>query len=162
MASREVERRAAAVLALAALLGAALAGCGGAEGVAGGATVTAYVVPPLCAEAERELAREQGQAGDLRVKAVCLPSVESHGTLKLATVGANARSATEDSTAVAFLEAPGKASRFAHPILETAEIPWLASGSGKLAMSRLLRAIDDAGASGSLRAALSSELQGGS
>jgi hypothetical protein len=113
-------------------------------------------------EAERELAREHGRVGDLQVKAVCLSGVESRHRLKLATVGANARSATEDSTAAAFLEAPGKASRFAHPILETAEIPWIASSSGSAAMARLLRAIDDAGASGSLRAALSSELEGGS
>jgi hypothetical protein len=159
LASGEVERRAAAALALAVLLGAVLVGCGGAEGVASGATVTAYVVPPLCAEAERELAREQGQAGDLRVKAVCLPSVENHGTLKLATVGANARSATEDSTAVAFLEAPGRAARFAHPILETAEIPWIISSSGQKGMAQLLEAIDRAGTSGSLRAALSNELE---
>jgi hypothetical protein len=134
------------------------AGCGGAEGVSSGATVTAYVVPPLCAEAERELEREKGRAGDLRVKAVCLPSIESHGHLQLAIVGSNARRSTEDSTAVAYLEAPGKASRFTHPILETAEIPWIESSSGKTAMARLLRAIDHAGSSGSLRSSLNDEL----
>jgi hypothetical protein len=148
----------AVVPALAVLLGAALAGCGGAEGVASGATVTAYVVPPLCAEAERELAREQGRAGDLRVKAVCLPSVESHHRLKLATVGANARRAAEDSTSVAFLEVSGRAGRFAHPILETAEVPWIASGSGRNAMAQLLKAIERAG-SGSLRASVARELE---
>jgi hypothetical protein len=152
----------AVVPALVVLLGATLAGCGATEGAASGATVTAYVVPPLCAEAERELARQDGRAGDLRVRVVCVAPVESNGSLKLATVGADARRATEDSTTVAFLEAPGRAGRFAHPILETAEIPWIASSSGKLAMSRLLRAIDDAGTSGSLRAALSSELESGS
>ena len=149
----------AASLVAAAVLVAFSAGCGGAEGVAKGASVTAYVVPPLCAEAERELAREQGRAGDLRVKAVCLPSVENRGRLKLAVVGANARRATEASTAVAFLEAPGRASRFAHPILETAEIPWVTSSSGQKAMAQLLKAIERAGGSGSLRAALADALE---
>lgn len=151
-------RKALASIAVAGLL-AAVAGCGGAEGVGAGATVTAYVVPPLCAEAERELAREKGRAGDLRVEAVCLADVESRGRLRLATVGADARRATEDSTAVAFLEAPSRASRFAHPILEAAEIPWIASSSGKAAMARLLKAIEHAGGSGSLRASLSDELE---
>lgn len=149
----------AVVPALAVLLGAALTGCGGAEGVASGATVTAYVVPPLCAEASRELAREKGRAGDLHVKAVCLPPVESRGRLRLATVGANARHATEDSTAIAYLEAPGRASRFAHPILEAAEIPRIAASSGKKAMAKLVKAIESTGSSGSLRTSLSNELE---
>jgi hypothetical protein len=150
--------KAAAGLASAAVLVASVAGCGGAEGVAGGATVTAYVVPPLCAEASQELSRDHGRADDLRVKAVCLPSVESNGRLKLAVIGANARRATEDSTAVAYLEAPGRASRFSQPILETAEIPRIASSSGEAAMAKLLKAIERAGTSGSLRASLSNEL----
>jgi hypothetical protein len=149
-----------AALVLVVLLAVVLAGCGGAEGVASGATVTAYVVPPLCAGAEKELAREKGRAGDLRVKAVCVSRVESGGHLQLATVGADARRATEDSTAVAFLEAPSKASRFSHPILETAEIPWIVSGSGEAATARLLKAIERAGGSESLRASLSDELKG--
>jgi len=92
------------------------------------------------------------------VKAVCLPLVEGHGRLELATVGANARRATEDSTAVAFLEAPGRANAFAEPILETAEIPLIHASSGKAAMAQLLRAIDRAGTSGSLRSAVGEEL----
>jgi hypothetical protein len=136
----------------------AVAGCGGGEGVASGATVTAYVVRPLCAEAEGELEREKGRAGDLRVNAVCLPPVESHRRLKLSVIGANARRATEDSTAIAFLEPLGKSGSFSHPILETAEIPWVASSSGKTAMAQLLKAIDRAGSSDSLRSSLSDEL----
>jgi hypothetical protein len=150
--------KAAASLVSAAVL-VAFTGCGGAEGVASGATVTAYVVPPLCAEAFRELAQKQGRAGGLQVKAVCLPPVEGHGRLKLATVGADARRATEDSTAVAFLEAPGRADEFAGPILETAEIPPIHASSGKAAMAQLLKAIEHAGGSDSLRAALSNELE---
>jgi hypothetical protein len=120
--------------------------------------VTAYVVQPLCAEAERELERTDGQAGDLRVKAVCLPRVEGRDRLNLGVVGANARRATEDSTAVAFLEPRGRSGSFSHPILETAEIPWIASSSGRAAMAGLLRAIDRADTSGPLRSSLSDEL----
>jgi hypothetical protein len=146
------------LLASAALL-VAVAGCGGAEGVEAGATVTAYVVSPLCAGAEQQLKRAGGRAGDARVKAVCLLSIERKGQLQLATAGANARRATEDSTAVAYLEAPGRAGSFSHPILETAEIPWIVTSSGKAAMAQLLRAIDNAGSSGSLRASVSDELR---
>jgi len=121
--------------------------------------VTAYVVQPLCAEAERELERTGGQAGDLRVKAVCLPRVEGRDRLNLGVVGANARRATEDSTAVAFLEPRGRSASFSHPILETAEIPWIASGSGQAAMAQLLKAIERAGTSGALRTSLSDELE---
>lgn len=147
----------AVLLASAALL-VAVPGCGGAEGVEAGATVTAYVVAPLCGQAEQQLRHEGGRAGDVRVKAVCLPRTERTGHLDLATVGANARRATEDSTSVAFLEPFGKAGAFSHPILETAEIPWIDSSSGTRAMARLLRAIDDAGSSGSLRSSIREEL----
>jgi hypothetical protein len=89
---------------------------------------------------------------------VCLPSPHEGRKLSLATVGSNARSATQDSTAVAYLEAPEpRRSRFVRPILETARIPWIASSSGKQAMSNLLKLIDTAG-SGSLREQLRSDL----
>lgn len=126
--------------------------------MAKGATVGAYVVAPLCGGAERELAREGGRAGDILVRVVCLPSFNQRGRLDLATVGADARRAAEDSTAVAFLEAPGRAGRFAHPILETAEIPWVESTSGATAMARLLKALQDVGGSGSLRESLTHQL----
>jgi hypothetical protein len=123
--------------------------------VQSGATVTAYVEASLCSAAKQELARAGGKAGDVRVSAVCLPNPREADKLNLATVGANARRATEDATAVAFLEAPDpRASRFTHPILETAEIPWIASSPGSIAMARLLRAIDNAGSSNSLRESL--------
>lgn len=161
---RPVSRRAKKLLvqaafgvgACVALVGAA--GCGEAEGVADGATVTAYVEAPLCAEAQRELQRHGGQAGDLKLQAVCLPSPHEARKLNLATVGSNARRATQDSTAVAYLEAPNpQVSRFTHPILEKAEIPWIAESSGTAAMSRLLKLIDSTG-SGSLRQQLREEL----
>jgi hypothetical protein len=98
------------------------------------------------------------RAGDVRVEAVCLPSVEGKGKLKLATVGANARRATEDSTAVAFIEAPGSGNQFAEPILESAEIPSIHDRSGARAMAQLLHAIDSADTSGSLRSSVREEL----
>jgi hypothetical protein len=140
------------------LLAAAAAGCGGGEGVAEDATVTAYVDAPLCAGAQQELSSHNGRAGSLNVKAVCLPSATEGKKLELATLGANARRATEDSTAVAYLEAPNpRAARFTHPILETAEIPWLTSSSGKAAMDNLLKLIEAEG-SGSLRSSLQKKL----
>ena len=152
-----VLRKAPLVIGLGLLL--SLAGCGQDEGVAEDATVSAYVDAPLCAGAKQELLSHKGRAGSLSVRAVCLPGATEDRKLNLATLGANARSATEDSTAVAYLEASDpKASRFTHPILKTAEIPWIASSSGKDAMAKLLEAIEDAGTSGSLRASLFDEL----
>jgi hypothetical protein len=118
--------------------------------VANGAAVTAYVGAPLCAGAKQELAREGGRAGDVRVRAVCLSSAGHGRRLILATVGANARRATGDSTTVAYLEALGRANRFSDPILESAGIAWIHASSGKTAMARLLPAIREAN-SGSLR-----------
>jgi hypothetical protein len=137
---------------------AVFAGCGGGEGVSKDATVTAYVEAPLCAGAKQELAKQGSRAGELRVQAICLPTARSHDKLKLSTLGANARRATEDSTAVAYLEASDpRASRFTHPILETAEIPWISGSSGKDAMAQLLRLIEASG-SGSLRASIQEAL----
>jgi hypothetical protein len=131
----------------------AIAGCGG-SGVASDATVTAYVEAPLCAAAKQELVAQRGRAGHLRVQATCLPSASDRGKLNLATLGANARRATEDSTAVAFLEAPDpRAARFTHRILETAEVPWISASSGLAAMQRLLQLLESAD-SGSLRGSL--------
>jgi hypothetical protein len=132
----------------------AIAGCGGGEGVAQDATVTAYVAAPLCAGAKQELARQGGRAGELKVQAVCLPSARSRSKLNLAALGANARRATEDSTTVAYLEVPNPAAaRFTRPILETAEVPWISASSGKAALARLLKLIETAD-SGSLRTQL--------
>jgi hypothetical protein len=147
----------ASTTAVVACCGLLVAGCGS-SGVSKDATVTAYVEAPLCAAAKKELAKHGGRAGDLRVRAICLPGPREAKKLSLATLGANARRATEDSTAVAYLEAPDpKASRFVHPILETAEVPWISASSGSAAMSRLLTLIPDAD-SGSLRQSLREEL----
>jgi len=155
---RVKRRRAVGLVGAAAVLAGALSGCGGGEGVESGATVTAYVEASLCPAAKKELARRGGEAGDIRVRAICLANPHEEGKLSLSTLGTNARRATEDSTSVAFLEtAERRASRFTHPILETAEIPWIASSSGSTAMSRLLQLISEAD-SGSLRASLQDKL----
>ncbi len=134
-------------------------GCGN-GGVERGATVTAYVAASLCVDAEEELARSDGKAGDFEVRAICLPSARERDKLNLSTVGANARKATEDSTTVAYLEAvEPRAARFTHPILESAEIAWISNSSGQKAMARLLAAIERSGDSGKLRESVGDELE---
>ena len=118
--------------------------------MARGAEVNVYVEAPLCAEAERELAREGGRAGDVRVRAVCLESTEDGERLDLAVVGVNARRAAEDSATVGYFELPSEPS-FSRPIVEAASIAVIRTSSGKAAMAQLLRAIAEADDSSSLR-----------
>ncbi len=135
------------------------AGCGGGEGAAEGATVSVYVAASLCSEAKSELARDGGEAGDVRVRVICLPSAESKGKLDLATIGANARRATEDSSSIAYIGEPTRAaSRFSEPILETAGIAQLPQISGTAAMRQLLQAVSEAGDSASLRESVNAAL----
>jgi hypothetical protein len=161
--SRQARRRhrpAAVLVALAALAGLST-GCGESSGVGSGATVTVYVAEALCMEAKRELAKQGGKAGDLQVRAICLPRSEKGGKLKLAVIGANARRATEDSSTVGYIGEPTKAAtRFATPILEAADIPALQQTSGAAAMAKLLQALEQAsGRSGSLRQSVYDELE---
>jgi hypothetical protein len=122
--------------------------------------VSVYAATPLCGEAKSELARDGGRAGDVRVRVVCLPRAESSRKLELAQIGANARQATEDSSAIAYIGEPTRAaSRFSEPILETAGIAQLSQTSGAAAMNKLLQAVDEAGDSGSLRASVNDALQ---
>ncbi len=145
-----------ALLALLAL-GVGVSGCGE-EGVSSGATVQVYVGAPLCAGAQRELSRQGGEAGDVEVQATCLDPVEAGGRLDLAAIGANARRASEDSAAIAYLEAPGPANRFARPILNEAGIAFTTASSGASAMARVLDAVSGAG-SGSLRREVRGDLE---
>lgn len=142
-------RPAAAALALLAL--AAVAGCGGNGGVAAGATVDAYVAASLCPGAREAVSREQGRAGEVEVRALCLRPVVEGGRIDLATQGANARRATQDSSAIAFVEAKGKPAQFARPIVAEAGIAFVESASGERAMERVLHVVAEAGTSGSLR-----------
>lgn len=139
-------RRLPALLCLCAVAAAVGSGCGE-GGAAGGATVSVYVAAPLCREARQVLQREGGRAGDLRVRAVCLPPTETGGHVDLARTGANARRATEDSTAVAYLEATGPGTKFSQTIVESATLAWLETNSGTTATHHVLRALKEAGSS---------------
>jgi hypothetical protein len=135
-------RRVTVALALL-VLGVGASGCSG-EGVSKGATVNAYVSAPLCAVAKRGLTKQGSSAGDVKLRVICLAPAMHGGRLDLATIGANARRATEDSSAIAFVEAPGPANRFSRTILEEAGIAWTTATSGASAMARVLRAVSEA------------------
>jgi hypothetical protein len=135
------------------------AGCGD-EGVAENATVSVYVSAPLCAAAKREVARSDGRAGDVRLRVACVDDVGGSGESRLAAIGAAARRATEDSSAVAYIGTPEPAAtRFSEPILDEADIPRISASSGDAGMARLLRALRRADGSGSLRESLRDELR---
>jgi hypothetical protein len=144
-------RPAAAALALVAL--AAVAGCGSGSGVDEGASVHVYVGFGLCPEARDPLFEAKGKAGEVEVQLVCLKPVSGagEGTIDLARQGANARRASEDSAAVALIEAPGRAAEFAQPIVEGAGIAFVEAKDGAAGMERVLKAIEEAGTSGSPR-----------
>jgi hypothetical protein len=135
-----------------------IVGCG--EGATGNATATVYASTPLCAGAERQLARSSGRAGDTRVRVICLTNTEDRGGLDLAQIGANARRATEDSSSVAYIAELNPAARdFSLPILEEAKIAQLSRNSGAASMSTVLRALRDAESSDSLRETVFDALQ---
>lgn len=136
------------------------AGCGAGEGAAAGATVRVYAEAPVCRGAARELARARDRAGELRVRLACLPPAIRGGRLDLAAVGVGARRATEDSSAVAYLESPGRATAFASPIVEEAQLPVLVSESGSRAMARVLKALRSAGGTKSPRESVGEALGG--
>jgi hypothetical protein len=140
------------ILVLAAVF---LAGCGSAGEVESGAVVHVYVSAPLCAEAKQELAKQGPVAGGVKVQALCLPSAESKGGgVDLSRAGATARRATEDSSAVAFVSAPGREGTFTEPILEKAEIALIAERSGAAATAEVLKRLDARGSDESPREAV--------
>jgi hypothetical protein len=96
----------------------------------------------------------------VRIRAVCMPAAERNGRLDLAIIGANARRATEDATTIGYIGEPTRAaSRFSEPILESASVAQLADTSGAAGMTKLLRAVADAGSSGSLRESVLDQLE---
>jgi len=140
-------------LAAPVLLAALLVGCGE-EGAAEGATVRVYVSAPLrgpeaeagrrlCAEAREQAAQGRGGEGhELRV--VCLDASRDGGRWTLAQVGANARRATEDSTTVAYVGEPDPvARRQSRPIVEAAEIAVLGGVSGREAVAKVEKAMEE-------------------
>lgn len=137
-------------LALAALV-VAIAGCGG-SGLSADATVSVYVAAPLCKEAREVLKRAGGEAGDLKVRGICLPPIRSGGRVDLAVAGADARRTTEDSTSVAYLEFSGPGAEFTRSILESADIAEVEAESGAAAMRQVLAALEGRGSSSPRRA----------
>lgn len=141
--------RAGAALLVLVLVAVGAAGCGEEEGVADGAKVTAYVETALCEGAMNQEAAIDPTSGDsFEVRFVCLPDprgaelgqgVGGGRQIDLATVGANARRATEDSAAIAYLQTADPAiTRFTQPILEAAEIGILTAETRREAVQRLL------------------------
>jgi hypothetical protein len=120
-----------------------LAGCGGGSGVEEGATVRVYAVASLCAEAKAALTAADPKAGGVKVRVACLPpsSEGRGGRLDLAAIGAGARRAVEDTTTVAYLAEPGRATSFSEPILDAAEIPTITGSSGSRSMIQVLDAL---------------------
>lgn len=135
----------------AAMLVALVAGCGE-EGAASGATVKVYVSAPLrggeagagrrlCDEAREEAARGRGDE-ELELRVVCLDASGPDGGWTLARVGANARRASEDSAAIAYVGEPAQeARRQSRPIVEAAGIAELAGLSGREAVAEVVAAI---------------------
>lgn len=136
-------------------------GCGGEEGVGENAIVSVYAAAPLCAGAKREAARNDGRVGGVTVRVICLDRAETDGGLNLATIGSNARRATEDSTTIGYIGEPTRAAtRFSQSILEAAEIPQISDLSGRVAMAKLLAALRGAADARNLRQAVGDELAG--
>ena len=134
------------------LLGAALlSGCGE-GGAEEGARVTVYVSAPmsgpemksgrqLCDGARAE-ARRTGEVEGLELVVVCLDATEGDGRWTLAQVGANARRATEDSTAVAYVGEPDpRARKQSRPIVDAAGIAELDGDGGDEAVEAVVGAI---------------------
>jgi hypothetical protein len=131
-----------------------LAGCGEEEGASEDAVLTVYVSAPLRgseAEAGRRLcdeAREQAGQGsgteEMELRVVCLDASGPGGEWTLAKVGSNARRATEDSAAVAYIGEPDReARRQSQPILEAAGIAAIGGLGGREAVARVRAAIRD-------------------
>jgi hypothetical protein len=100
-----------------------------------------------CDEAREQATQEKGREGhELRV--VCLDASGGGGGWTLAQVGANARRATEDSTTVAYVGEPDVVARKqSRPIVEAAGIAELGGLSGREAVAKVVRAMEEGDAS---------------
>jgi hypothetical protein len=147
------------MIVVACLLGAMLAAGCGEGGAAKGARVTVYVSGPLrgaeapagkrlCAGARAEAARAGSEVEDLRLEVVCLDVAGGAGGWTLARVGSNARTATEDSTTVAYVGEPDpRARKQSRPIVDAAEIAEIGGVSGGEAVAAVIAAIREGDAS---------------
>lgn len=143
---------------IACLVAAVLAAGCGEGGAEEGARLNVYVSAPLsgaeaqagqlvCDEARRET-RRAGEPGGFELRVVCLDAAGPEGRWTLAQVGANARRATEDSTAVAYLAEPQRAARrHSLPIVEAAGIAELGELSGREAVARVAATIEESDSS---------------
>lgn len=150
-------RRLLAILTTSALLAVLLSGCGE-DGATEGATVRVYVSAPLqgpeaqaghrlCVEAREQATQGKGDE-DHELRIVCLDASGDGGGWTLAQVGANARRATEDSTSVAYVAEPDAAARKqSRPIVEAAGIAELGGLSGREAVAKVVRAMEEGDAS---------------
>lgn len=92
--------------------------------------------------------RKKGwRVDELEIRLVCLQPAEKKGITDLAVAGANARRATEDSSSVAYLEAPGPAAKFSQSVVEAANIAWVKTDSAATAMREVLAALEERGSS---------------
>jgi hypothetical protein len=158
-----------APLLLVAVLAVAAAGCGE-EGAADDATLNVYVSGPMrgpeaargqrrCDEAW-ETVRVEYEEGEHRLRVICLDASGPDGRWRLAKVGSNARRATEDSAAVAYIGEPDpEARRQSRPILEAAGIVEFGATGGREAIEEVFAALreDD---SNDPRAAVYDALEG--
>jgi hypothetical protein len=140
------------------LLAVAIAGCGEETGVADDARLSVYAEATLCPGAERALAGAGNRAGSFQLQLVCLSSGQKGHRLDLAAIGADARRATEDSTAIAYLGTP-RTKPFSRTILESPGIPAIYGSSGATAMSQLLDALAEADDSNTLRESVTESLR---
>jgi hypothetical protein len=147
-----------------------LAGCSS-GGVSSDSRVTVYVSVPMsgpdgdrgravAAGARAALAQAGGRAGELAVRAAYLDDARGAGRPALPAIAANARRATEDSTAIAYLgELDRSASSTSQAITGEAGILQVVprgadERAGRRAMEAVLRAIREAGDSGDERGAV--------
>lgn len=147
-----------ALLAAGLFLLAAVAGCGG-DGPpdSDAALPSIYATPPLCAGAKRAFDANP-QPGGEPVSLVCLDYLISDHSL--ASIGAGARRATENSATIAYLGEPDRKSvDFARPILEAAGIGSVDSRDGEAAMKAVLAAVRESAGDDDLRGSVRAQLE---
>lgn len=140
-------RLAAAVAVLAAALAGLASGCGGDSGSVG-ATLTVYVSVPLSGEsaaagrsvatgARQALDAAGGRAGGYRVRARYLDDTGGGARWDPVATAANARRASEDSTAIGYIgDLSPAATRTSLPITNEAEILQVDPGTGPSYLTR--------------------------
>lgn len=144
-------RRAGAAGALLTVLAGGVAACGTGGGIGSGARVNVYVSVPLRGPsgpdgrdvgrgARMALADAGGRVGDLGVRAVYLDDTAGAGASarwSAPQVGRNARRATEDSTAIAYLgDFESGATRVSEPITNQATLLQVSPASSAVDLTR--------------------------